>query len=297
MENKDPIKTKTDKLAVRLKTGLISEKGLGFSLLSAEQLFKDANYRTLWIADCIAWAITKEFGYRGNEELAKEDVSGLQALETYYTELKNIDPYQYDLEVPQVELTSKEIREKLGRQELLNSDIHELVEKFAGTTIERKSKRLVDGDKWIEFGRWRHLCTVDWAATGRFSNRNQQPEYFYNFVFDKKESLDFLLSVMGGYFDCRPNSYYKLRGGTQQIIRALCWTPKPTTIELQDLCRIAGIDSNNVTMQKKYIASYLEEAEDAGFISAVKSEARKASDSGKKEYWYSIAKSRQLPKK
>ena len=29
---KEPIKSRTDKLAVRLKTGLISEKGLGFSL-------------------------------------------------------------------------------------------------------------------------------------------------------------------------------------------------------------------------------------------------------------------------
>jgi len=298
-EKRNPYKSKKDKLAIRLKTGLIAEKGLGFSLLSHEQLLEEMDYKTFWIADCIAWAITDKFGYERDEKLIEAKAKNLQNLAAEYADLKATNPALYDEKVPDVELTSAEIRNKIGRSELLNSDIHKLIERFAGVTIDRKTQRLVadDRDHWIRFGEFRHICTIQYAESGRFSNRNQQPEYCYRFIFDRVESLDFWLSVQMGFFDCRPNSYYKLKGGTQQVIRALCWTPKPTRIELSELCRIAGVTHKNVCRREEIINSYLKEAEEAGFITVTGGEIKKAPGSRKKQIWYNISKLKRLPEK
>lgn len=224
---------KIDKLAVRLKTGLVAERGLAYSFLASALDPKkkfDLDYKTLWIGDCIAWAITDQYGVLIDKEQKKDFQDGihdLKAMEEYFQKLQHSNPEQYASMVPSVTLTNSQIREIIGRPELLNADIHEFVQNFVGTTKERISKRKVasDGDSWIEWGEIDNICKVRYIRTGKFSSRNKElEEVCYKFIFDRAASLDFWQSVCMGFFDCRPKSYYRLREGTQNIIRALCWT-------------------------------------------------------------------------
>lgn len=71
-----------DKLTHRLKTNLVSEKGLGFSILNTKKLL-ELDYRTLWIADCIAWAIATKNKIEFDDdtdrkEIAKAGISDLE---------------------------------------------------------------------------------------------------------------------------------------------------------------------------------------------------------------------------
>jgi hypothetical protein len=63
--------SKQDKLMHRLKTNLVAEKGWSYSVLKSEKIF-EANYKALWIADCIAWAITQKEGIEINWEKKQE---------------------------------------------------------------------------------------------------------------------------------------------------------------------------------------------------------------------------------
>ena len=293
---------KSTKLAIRLETGLISEKGLGFSIFNTTKTFNNSNYKVWWIADCIAWAITQKFGIefdkKKREELFKAGVKTLRDLEKYYSALKEINPERYEREVPFVELTSAEIRKKLGRDKLLNSDIHQLVLDFFGTTVIRMTKKFVgdDKDSWVRFGKLEKICGVEWAETGKFSNRNEQPEYHYHFTFDKAEQLDFWLSVCLGFFDCRPNSYYRLIGGSQQILRAIGWTSEPSNLELEQLCKIAMVADKHVTWRQKTVEGYLNELKEGGFIRDWKKYKKRIPGERKREIRYKIFKVKRLPK-
>ncbi len=296
-------KSQKEKLAIRLETGLISEKGLAFSLLESgtcPDKSIDMDYRTWWIGDSIAWAIIEDYGmpwmeiekhdfYMNHEELKKA--------EEYLLKLKENHPHAYSKQVPQATLTSFQIREKIGRKKLLNSEIHDLVKKFVGVPIERKSKKKIgrDGDSWIRFGEIDNICKVKYIETGKLSQRNRQPEYCYKFIFDRAASLDFWNSLRLGFFDCRPPSYYSLKGGSQLLLRAIGWTANPTDIELEHACRITGIQSKHKTIQQKSIEGYLDELNDDGFISGWKKRAKKIPGIRRNKVWYKILKVRHMP--
>ncbi len=296
-------KSSKEKLAIRLKTGLISEKGLAFSLYdSAIHPDKtiDMDYRTWWIGDCISWAIIEDYGMPWTEEEKKDffmNPEELKKAEEYLLKLREDNPQVYTERVPQVVLLSSQIREKIGKRKLLNSNIHELVKKFVGVPIERKTKRKIgkDGDTWVRFGEIDNICKVQYIETGKLSQRNRHPEYCYKFIFDRATSLDFWNSLRLGFFDCRPPSYYSLKGGSQLLLRAIGWTANPTDIELRQACRITGIQSNHKTIQKKSIEGYLDELREGGFISGWKKRAKKSPGTRRNEVWYKVLKARHLP--
>jgi len=309
-----PIKTKQDKLAYRLETGLATERGSAFSLLESSILESDIleselntkkvgeiDYRTWWIGDCIVWAIFEEYNIAWTEEEKKDfymDIKELKQAEDYLAKLKKEYPKAYYRDVPNILLTDKEIREKTGRRDLSNKDIYNLVEKFVGVPITRRTNRKVgeDGDNWVRFFEIENICKVKGKETGKLSHRNKQPEHSYIFIFDTAAGLDFWNAVRLGLFDCRPPSYYKMPGGSQQILRAIGWSTKPSDLKLQELCRIAGIKDKNVTHQQKFIETYLTELVEKRYIESWKKRKKPIPGVGKSEIRYEILKMQSMPK-
>ena len=89
-----------DKLAIRLKTNLVAEKGIGYSIMLNKEVL-DMNYKAFWIADCVAWAITQQYGVEFDDKeknaIIKSGVKTLQDLKNFYSDLKSTNPEQYDL--------------------------------------------------------------------------------------------------------------------------------------------------------------------------------------------------------
>ncbi len=257
------------------------------------------SYKAYWIGDCIVRAIVDEYGFF-TEEKEKEPFymkeEDLKRIERDLAALALRDPKTYADLVPKVFLTDYSIRDMLGKR-LTNADIFSLVKEFVGTVVDRRSRKKIteDGDRWLVFGQLDNICKVNYLETGRFSARNRHPEHAYKFIFDRAASIDFWNSVRLGLFDCRPPSYYRLKGGSQLIYRAIGWTDKPSHLELKQLCRIAKIKTKNVTWQQRYIESYLDELKASGFIRDWKKRIKKKSSV--REIWYDIRKIKRLPKK
>jgi len=195
-------------------------------------------------------------------------------MEEYLATLKDSDPKTYADLVPHVMLSSHDFKRLTGHDRIPNREWHDMVKRFVGTPIERRSKR----------------------KTGRFSTRNKQPEYAYKFIFDRASSIDFLNSIVLGLFDCRPPSYYRLKGGSQLILRALGWTDKPSRLNLEQLSRIAKVTDTNITRRQIWIESYLNELKRTSYIRDWKKDTKKECLERKKEVWYTIYKTRSLPK-
>jgi len=300
------VKTMNDKLTIRLKTGLITEKGLAFSFLKSclnPKKKLNVNYKTWWIGDCIAWAIVEDQGIVIEKEKRQDLMMTereLKEFEADFFKLRRENPQAYEELVPSVLITNREIRELLGKEKLLNSEIHELVRQFVGVTVERKSPIKIsrDGDTWVRFGEIDNICRVQYIETGKFSNRGKQPDICYRFIFDKAASIDFWCSLRLGFFDCRPKSYYnELRGASQLILRAIGWTGRPTNLELSQLCSIAGYTTRNKTWRQRYIENCLDELKEKGFIRDWEKRIKKAKKGKQKEIWYKIYKAKKLPEK
>lgn len=287
------VKTQHQKLMERLNAGdLISEKGLAFSLLeSGLRLEKDEidmDYKTWWIGDCVARTVLDGYGIPSTEEERKAyftNQEDLKCMEEYLAKLKDSDPKTYADLVPHVMLSSHDFKRLTGHDRIPNREWHEMVKRFVGTPIERRSKRKVgtDGDTWIEFITIDNICKVNGVETGRLSTRNKQPEYAYKFIFDRASSIDFLNSIVLGLFDCRPPSYYWLKGGSQLILRALGWTDTPSRLNLEQLSRIAKVTDSNITRRQIWIESYLNELKRTGYIRDWKKDTKKECLERKKE--------------
>jgi hypothetical protein len=300
------VKSQHQKLLERLDAGdLISEKGLAFSLLeSGLRLEKDEidmDYKTWWIGDCVARTVLDECGIPSSEEERKAyftNQEDLKCMEEYLAKLKDSDPKTYADLVPHVMLSSHDFKRLTGHDRIPNREWHDMVKRFVGTPIERRSKRKVgaDGDTWIEFFTIDNICKVNGVETGRLSTRNKQPEYAYKFIFDRASSIDFLNSIVLGLFDCRPPSYYRLKGGSQLILRALGWTDKPSHLNLEQLSRIAKVTDSNITRRQIWVESYLNELKRTGYIRDWKKDTKKECLERKKEVWYTIYKTRTLPR-
>lgn len=293
--------SKEDKLMHRLDHTLISEKRLGYAILKNEDVF-DINYKVFWIADIIAWCITQKYdllisGEERKKIVRKGSFNVAQEMQNYYEALKAKDGQtNYFLNVPSIHFNGALVREKTGLR-ISNAEIHKLVKEFITATSERKFPRYIEGDRWVEPFVFKLMFTLAGEKSGKVSPRGAKPEYDYCCVFDRAESLEYLLSVRLGFFDCRPPSYYRLSGKTQHLVRALCWSSEDTNRSLEELCKIAGIKSKNVTMQKKYITRHLNEARDAGYLAGGKVYPKRISGQRKKEYRYKIVKVKRLPEK
>ena len=295
-------KSQHEKLLARLNAGdLVSEKGFAFSLLEyTRHRALDMDYKVWWIGDCIATRITEEYGIVFNKDW-RQDLQeskaeeALKRAESYWAELREALPDRYHLRVPQVPVTSKDFKRLTGQYRIPNHMWHEYVHSFVGTTTERRSKRKVDGDTYTIHFEIDTLCKVIGKETGILSARTKQPEYSYDFIFDRAASIDFLISVLLGFFDLHPKSLYRLKGGSQLILRQISWTDKPLNLELNHLCRIANLKTVNKTWRQKFIEGYLDELKQAKYISHWKKWDKQNYPDRKKETWYTIFKAKQLP--
>ena len=78
-------------------------------------------------------------------------------------------------------------------------------------------------------------------------------KHAYKFIFDRAARIDFWNSGRLGLFDCRPPSYYRLKGRSQLLFRAVGWTTRSSHLELEQLCRITKITHKNITIRQKKI--------------------------------------------
>lgn len=299
-EEKSPRK---QKLVIPLESSdLGAEKGMAYSLLQSGlglvEREIEMGHKVWQIGDCIVRKIVDEHGvifskeereafYMRTEELLK--------LEKRLSEYSRQDPKGYAQMVPQVEITDFEIRGMLGIR-ITNSEIYRRVKEFVGTVVDRKSPIIkVDDDRWVRFGTLDNMCRVNYLETGKYSVRNQHPEHAYRFIFDKAASIDFWNSVRLGLFDRRPPSYYRLKAGSQLVLRALGWTDRPSTIKLDQLCRIASVKTLNKTWRQKTVEGYLSELKCSGFIQDWKKKHRQKGPGKKSEIQYTIYKNKYLP--
>ena len=258
-------KSSEDKLAIRLKTGLIAEKGLAFSFLQSglrKEVIFDWDYKTWWIGDVIAWAIFDQCEVLEKKEDMEfwRDPGNLKTVENYLAKLKEEYPKAYKRDVPSVVFHCEDVRERTGKR-FSNEQVFNLVKKFVGSPIVRMGERFLapDGDTVCTPGKIKCAWEVDFIKTDKLSNRNKKPEYYFQPIFDKAGTLDFLACIRMRLFDYRAPSYYSLKPGSQLIFRAIGWTKRRSYLTLEELCVFAGIKKKNVTDQKKIKESYLTE--------------------------------------
>lgn len=304
MNNKAIVKSSENKLEVRLKTGAISEKGLAFSLLQKglkEDIELDWDYKTWWIGDVIAVSIFNQYEMpeEGEEKEFWLDRGNLKKVTHYLAKLKKDDPITYENSVPNVEFDCKDVRNRTGKKRLKNSEIFNLVKKFVGSPVVRMTKPFIseDGDSYEIPGEIDNICKVEFLKTGKFSNRNKEPEYFFRAIFDRDASLDFWNCVRMRLFDYRAPSYYALKPGSQLIFRAIGWTKGISRLTLEELCRIAGVKKKNVTDRQKIIESCLNELEEKSWIKSYFPREKRVGFGGKKKVLYTFFKRKKLPKK
>lgn len=194
----------------------------------------------------------------------------LKPVEHYYAELKEKSPVEWTFKVLNASFTCEEMRERTGRtiKELDNKQCFELVKRFAGTQIHRRTHRrsLKNRKKYIRFGEFGHICKMHYMETGEFSPRTKEPKYDFTAIFDEVASIDYWLYVRLGMFNYRKPKYYRLRGATQLIIRSIGWIKRPTDVKLEWLVKIAGINDTNINRQQQKVEAHLLEAKIAGFI-------------------------------
>lgn len=240
-----------------------------------------------------------EMPEEGEEKEFWLDRGNLKEVTHYLAKLKKDDPITYEDSVPNAEFDCKDVRNRTGKKRLKNAEIFALVKKFVGSPIVRMSKPFIaeDGDSYEIPGEIDNVCKIEFLKTGKFSNRNKEPEYYFRAIFDRDASLDFWNCVRLRLFDYRAPSYYRLKPGSQLIFRAIGWTKGVSRLTLEELCRIAGMKSKNITVQQKIIESYLNELEEKKWIKYWKPDERRVGLGGKKEVLYTIFKAKKLPKK
>lgn len=305
-KEKKKSKTQEDKLALRIRTGLVSENKFEFGLqeLAQKRIITEIlnfDYRTLWIGDVIAWAIVNEHGIRNSKEKKEYSFSPeeLKKMAKHIAAIKTQYPELYNSNVPRVGLQSYDFRDKTGRKKWTNAEIHEAIKKFIQLTIERKSPKKLspDGKTYYQVGviEATNICKVVYRKTGKVSRRGKKPEYTYIFIFDTPNSLDFFNSVRNGFFNLKPQSYFKLLPSAQMIFRGISWKMninKPVRLELNTLCNLAYFKIKHKTRKQKFIEQNLDKLKELGFISDWKKWQGKIN---KREVWYEISKTKQLP--
>jgi hypothetical protein len=292
-----------DKLAIRLKTGAISERGLAFSLLQKglrKDIELDWNYKAWWIGDIIAVAIFDQ--YEMPEEKEEKEFwtnrKNLDKVVNYLAKLKEEHPAAYNRDVPNAEFDCDDVRRRTGKKRLSNKEVFNLVNEFVGSTVIRMTKTVIaeDGDSYAIPGEMDNVCKIQFLKTGKFSHRNKEPEYYFRAIFDRAASLDFWNCVRLRLFDYRAPSYYSLKPGSQLIFRAIGWTKGISRLTLEQLCRITGIKKKNVTDQQRIIESYLAELCKRRWINSYLKDERRVGLGGRKEILYTIFKRKKLPK-
>lgn len=291
-------------LEIRLKTGAISEKGLAFSLLQKglrKDIELDWDYKAWWIGDIIAVAIFNQYEMPTEKEEKEfwKNRKNLDKMVNYLAKLKEENPATYERDVPNAEFDCDDVRRRTGKSRLSNKEVFNLVKKFVGSPIVRMTETVIaeDGDTWTTPGEIDNVCKIQFLKTGKFSNRNKEPEFFFRAVFDRAASLDFWNCVRLRLFDYRAPSYYSLKAGSQMIFRAIGWTKRVSHLTLLQLCRIAGVKSKNITVQQKIIESYLDELHDKNWINNYLRDIKREGFGGKKKILYTIFKRKKLPKR
>lgn len=306
--DKEIEKIPEEELRTTFETGLITEKSLAYSLLlkgvREEKEFEIPwDYKTFWIGDIVAWRIKEEYGLFPEDDkryFKETDREGLKEVEHYLAKLREHSPVEWTFTVFNASFTCNQIRERTARSNknyLSNRQCYELVKKFAGTQIVRKSKRrlLKDGKTWIRCGELDNVCKIYFMETGDISHKTQEPKYDFTAVFDRVNSLDFWLWVRLGLFDYRARSYYRLRGGTQLIIRAVGWTQKQSRLSLEALAKIIGTKDENKSQQQNRIESHLREARDAEYIDSWRKKVTRKGYGGRMSVMYFINKVKKWP--
>lgn len=297
---------KTTKSIKRFHPGLITEKGSAFSFFIAGGDFgilPEWNYRVWWVQDMIAKAILEKYEklktkkdkepFRMTEEEMRDEERILQLL-------KIKDDEEYRKTSCKIEFSCSDLRDRTNQKRLTNGEIFKLVKEFKKQVMYRQIKRkIIKNGKVIPFSlRFIHPWNIEFHFA-RKSNRHGTKEFWFEIFFDTAASIDFANQVRLGLFDYRPESYYHLRGQTQLIIRSVGWTKNLSRPSLKRLVRLAGIKHNNRSLQQKQIESYLEEAEEAGFINAYEDIGNKEGKGlgGKKDITYFIDKVDRWPRK
>ncbi len=288
-------------------SGLITERGSAFSMYIAGGdvgLLPKWNHRVWWIQDVIAKAIYEKYGKLKTKKAKEPFMMGIEEIrdeERILQILKLKDEKEYYNTTCKVEFSCSDIRNWTNQKRLSNGDIFNLVEEFSKFTLWRQTKRKImkDGELTTFSFRFIHPWNIEFHFTGQTSNRHKVKEFYFEVFFDTAPSIDFANCVRLGLFDHRPISYYHLRGATQRIIRAIGWTGRISRPSLKRLVEIAGIKNKNRSEQQKQIESYLEEAEQAGYISAYEDIGNKKGKGlgGRKDITYFIDKVDRWPKR
>jgi len=160
-KKKKVLQKREDKLALRIRTGLVSENKFEFGLqeLAQKRIITEIlnfDYKTLWIGDVIAWAIVNEHGIRNSKEKKEYSFSPeeLKKMAKHVAAIKTQCPELYNSNVPRVGLQSYDFRDKTGRKKWTNAEIHKAIKKFIQLTIERKSPKKLspDGKTYYQVG-------------------------------------------------------------------------------------------------------------------------------------------------
>lgn len=300
------VKSPEEKLAIRLKTGALAEKGLAYSLLQSglkRNITISWDYKTWWIGDIIAVAIFNQYEMPRETEtrefwMKKEN---LIQIANHFAKMKIEEPSEYEQKVPSADFDCIDVRKRIGKNRLSNKEIFKLVEKFVGVTVVREGEILVekDGDSYSQSGEIENVkvCKIEFIKTGKFSNRNKEPEYSFRAIFDKATGLRFWNCVRYRLFDYRAPSYYSLKAGSQLVFRAIGWTKGISRLKLEELCWMAGVKKKNITDRQRIIESYLAELLEEGWIQSWKTDIKREGFGGRKRILYTIFKRKRLPKK
>jgi len=303
------IKEPEEKLEIRLRTGLIAEKGLAFSVMKSgreRNVILDMSYKAFWIGDVIAWAIAQEYGLPNSEEERRELLSlrshdTLKEAENYLAKLKenHLEAYKRDVPTLTEPISCQDVRKRTGKYYLSNREVYELFREFNKGGVERMTEPFLrkDGDTYDRYGEMDKICKIEFKETGSISNRTKEPEYEFWPIFDKAQAIDFFLSVRLGLFDHRPRSYYSMKEGTQMIVRAVGWSKRPSRLKLEELVAIAGLKWKNKTAQQEVIESYLREAKMRKYIKSWRKKVKRLGLGGRLDITYSIFKVEEWPVK
>jgi len=133
------VKTSVEDLKTRLRSGLITERGLGISLLhsgAGNCPHPDWSYKTWWIGDLIAKAIYDDYGIADEPENFQMDIEELEEFERITAELKELSEEEYERSLRNVVFTCEELRTKT-RRKLSDAEISTLIDEFNDTPIIR----------------------------------------------------------------------------------------------------------------------------------------------------------------
>ena len=278
-------RTRDEKFASSFDAGSVPvERAISFFLLEkarrAEEIVISQgrlDYQVCWILDAIAHKFIEE-------QLSSEQKKGVmedpRVLISSKEELINVADSSIELRESNNEefkdkgiifsINDSEIKKVLDKTNLSNKRIAGLVDRLCKIVLTGKHFQFWDNEKGefvdIEKEISMPFLTVETEIIhrklrGRGAQKNE--EHLYNFQFWSYWGLAFLSNLYSRKLDLFPKRFYKLSGKAQELFRAVCWSEKPTTFNIETISRLLGwkkvSETKQIQTRRSAIKQYLNE--------------------------------------